>query len=52
MMAILCLIGGQAEACLNRSNIIESSSLLEPDACAASDKAGEVKTTMYRECSA
>jgi hypothetical protein len=42
-MTILCLIGGQASAftaydCSNKSNIIESYSLLEPDACTASDK--------------
>jgi hypothetical protein len=47
-------MGGQAEAfttydCLNRSNIIESYSLLEPDACAASDNAGEVETAVYGE---
>jgi hypothetical protein len=53
-MAILCLVGGQARAftaydCSKRSIIIESHSLLEPDACAASDKAGEVETTVYRE---
>ncbi len=34
---------------LNKSNIIESYSLFEPDACAASDKAGEVETTVYGE---
>jgi hypothetical protein len=53
-MAILCLVGGQARAftadvCSNRNNIIESYSLLEPDAFAASDKAGEVETTVYGE---
>jgi hypothetical protein len=37
-IAVLCFIGGQAEAfaaydCSNRSNIVESYSLLEPDAC-------------------
>jgi hypothetical protein len=53
-MAVLCLVGGQLKAftaydCSNKSNIIESYSLLEPDACAASDKAGEVETTVYRE---
>jgi hypothetical protein len=51
-MAVLC--GGQLKAftaydCSNKSNIIESYSLLEPDACAASDKAGEVETTVYGE---
>jgi hypothetical protein len=53
-MAILCLVGGQARTftaydCSNRSNMIESYSLLEPDACAASDKAGEFETTVYGE---
>ncbi len=38
-MIVLCLVGGQADAftaydCSNRSNIVESYSLLEPDACA------------------
>jgi hypothetical protein len=28
---------------------MESYSLLEPDGCASSDKAGEVETTVYRE---
>jgi hypothetical protein len=53
-MAILCLVGGQASAfnaydCLNSSNIIESYSLLEPNACAASDKARKVETIVYGE---
>ncbi len=55
-MAILCLVGGgrQVDAftaydCSNRSNIVESYSLLEPDACAVSDKTGEIETTVYRE---
>jgi hypothetical protein len=29
--------------------VIESYSLLEPDACATSDKAGEVEMTVYGE---
>jgi hypothetical protein len=53
-MAVLCLLGGQVSAftaydCSNRSNIIELYSLLEPNVCAAMDKAGEVKTTVYME---
>jgi hypothetical protein len=35
--------------CSNRSNIIESYSLLEPDPCANTGKEGEIETTMYRE---
>jgi hypothetical protein len=45
---------GQASAftayeCSNKSNVIELYSLLEPDACANSDKAGKVETTVYGE---
>jgi hypothetical protein len=48
------IMRGQVEAftvynCSNRSNIIESYSLLEPDACATWEKAGEGETTMYGE---
>jgi hypothetical protein len=51
-MAILCPVGSQVDAftaydCSNRSNIVESYLLLEPDACAVSDKTGEVETTVY-----
>jgi hypothetical protein len=51
---ILCLVGGQVDAftaydCSNRSIIMKSYSLLEPDACAVSDKTGEFKTTVYGE---
>ncbi len=35
--------------CSNRSNIVESYSLLEPDACANMGKEGEVETTVYGE---
>ncbi len=35
--------------CSNKSNVIESYSLLEPDVCANSDKVGEVETTVYGE---
>jgi hypothetical protein len=53
-MAVLWLVGGQVSAftaydCSNRSNIVELYSLLEPDACAVSDKAGEVETTASGE---
>jgi hypothetical protein len=53
-MVVLCLVWGQVSAftaydCSNKSNMIESCSLLEPDACAASDKAGEMETTVYGE---
>jgi hypothetical protein len=53
-LTILYLIGGQVSAftaydCSNKSNVIESYSLLEPYACASSDKAGEVETTVYGE---
>ncbi len=53
-LTIFCLLGGKASAftaydCSNRSNVIESYSLLEPDACANSGKEGEVETTVYGE---
>jgi hypothetical protein len=53
-LTMAVLLGGQVSAftaydCSNSSNIIESYSLLEPDACAASDKAGEVEKTVYGE---
>ncbi len=53
-LAIMCLMGGPVNAftaydCSNRSNIIKSYSLLEPDACANTGKEGEVETTVYRE---
>jgi hypothetical protein len=51
-LAIMCLMGGPVKAftaydCSNRSNIIESYSLLEPDACTNTGKQGEVETTVY-----
>jgi hypothetical protein len=54
LMIIACLAGGPASAftaydCSDRSNIVESYSLLEPDACANSGKDGEVETTVYGE---
>ncbi len=33
----------------NKSNIVESYLLLEPDACTTTDSNGEIKTVMYRE---
>jgi hypothetical protein len=53
-LAIMCLMGGPVNAftaydCSNRSNIIESYSLLEPDACVNTGKEGEVETTVYGE---
>jgi hypothetical protein len=35
--------------CSNKSNVIESYSLLEPDVCANTGEEGEVETTVYRE---
>jgi hypothetical protein len=35
--------------CSNRSNVVGSYSLLEPDACANMGRDGEVETTVYRE---
>ncbi len=35
--------------CSNRSNIVESYWLLEPDDCAFSDGNGEMETVVYRE---
>jgi hypothetical protein len=51
LMMILGIIGEQGKLteaftaydCSNRSNVVESYSLLEPDACAVSDKTGEVE---------
>jgi hypothetical protein len=41
--------GFTAYDCSNRSNIVESYSLLEPDVCANMGKEGEVETTVYGE---
>ncbi len=38
-----------AYVCTNRSNIVESYLLQEPDACATSDRNGEIETTVYEE---
>jgi hypothetical protein len=54
MLTLLCLTcpsveGFTAYDCSNRSNIVESYSLLEPDVCANMGKEGEVETTVYGE---
>jgi hypothetical protein len=54
VLMLLCLSGQAVEAftaydCSNRSNIVESYSLLEPDACANMGKEGEVETMVYGE---
>ncbi len=54
MLMLLCISGHPAAGftaydCSNRSNIVESYSLLEPDVCANMGKEGEVKTTVYGE---
>ncbi len=51
VLIIFCLSGQAVEGftaydCSNRSNIVESYSLLEPDACANMGKEGEVETTV------
>jgi hypothetical protein len=54
VLMLLCLSGQAVEGftaydCSNRSNIVESYSLLELDACANMGKEGEVETTVYGE---
>jgi hypothetical protein len=54
MLMLLCLTGRTVEGftaydCSNRSNIVESFSLLKPDVCVNMGKEGEVETTVYRE---
>ncbi len=49
-----CLVRTQVAAftaydCSNRSNVVKSYSLLEPDACANMGRDGEVETTVYGE---
>jgi hypothetical protein len=51
---LMCLVvtpvgGFTAYDCSNRSNVVESYSLLEPDACANMGRDGEVETTVYGE---
>jgi hypothetical protein len=55
IMMVFNLVGRQSRPakaftaydCSNRSNIVESYSLLEPDACAVSDRTEEFKTAVY-----
>jgi hypothetical protein len=54
VMTVFCLLNGPvtgftAYDCSNRSHIVESYSLLEPDVCANMGKEGEVETTVYGE---
>jgi hypothetical protein len=51
---IACFVGEPVAAftaydCSDRSNLVESYTLLEPDACANSGRDGEVETTVYGE---
>jgi hypothetical protein len=51
---LTCLMVSSVEAftaydCSNQSNVVESYSLLEPDACANMGRDGEVETTVYGE---
>jgi hypothetical protein len=51
---LMCLMvnsvdGFTAYDCSNRTNVVESYSLLEPDTCANMGKDGEVETFAYRE---
>jgi hypothetical protein len=50
----MCLLvmpveGFNAYDCSNRSNVVKSYSLLEPDACANMGRDGDVETTVYGE---
>jgi hypothetical protein len=54
IMVLACFKGSPAAAfiaydCSNLSNVVESYSLLEPDACANMGRDGEVETTVYGE---
>jgi hypothetical protein len=54
LTAFACLIRSPVAAftaydCSNRSNVVESYSLLEPDACASMGRDREVETTVYGE---
>ncbi len=54
VLMLLCFSGQAVEVfttydCSNRSYIVESYSLLEPDPCANMGKEGEVETTVYGE---
>jgi hypothetical protein len=52
LTAVTCLMGSPVDAfitcdCSNNTNVVESYSLLEPDACANMGKDGEVETSVY-----
>jgi hypothetical protein len=54
LVLLMCLVvtpvgGFTAYDCSNRSNVVESYSLLEPDACANMGRDGEVETMVYGE---
>jgi hypothetical protein len=54
LTSFTCLVRSPVAAftaydCSNRSNVVESYSLLEPDACANMGRDGEVETTVYGE---
>jgi hypothetical protein len=51
---LACLMGSRVDAfiaydCSNNTNVVESYSLLEPDACANIGKDGKVETSVYGE---
>jgi hypothetical protein len=51
---LMCLMGSPVDTfiaydCSNNTNLVESYSLLDPDACANMGKDGEVETSMYGE---
>jgi hypothetical protein len=55
VLMLLCLSGQAVDGftaydCSNRSNIVESYSLLEPDVCANMGKEGEVERRSGRSC--
>ncbi len=57
LLGLVQNMGRSAEAftaydCSTKSNTLESYSLLEPDACAASDGNGEMESVVYRKYSA
>jgi hypothetical protein len=54
LMMLACLTGSPVDTfiaydCSNNTNLVESYSLLEPDACANMGKDGEVETSVYGE---
>jgi hypothetical protein len=54
LTAVTCLMGSPVDAFIaydysNNTNVVESYSLLEPDACANMGKEGEVETSVYGE---